>query len=91
MQILYARRWEGSRWRLDLALVRFDGSAADPTIREISMVSGAVKAAKKGGWRHRGEAASPNVMEHHLKDVKGPSLSQNVAGNSGYKDRHGVG
>ena len=52
------------------------------------MVSGAVEAAKRGGRRHSGEAASPNVMEHHLKDVKGPSLSQNVAAIAATKIDH---
>ena len=65
--MLRARRRGGSQWRLGVAAARFDGRAADPSVREISMVSGAFKAAKKGGWRHRGEAASPNLMEHHLR------------------------
>ena len=69
--MLSGRRWEGSQWRLELAKARFDGSAADPTIREILMVSGAVKAAKKGGWCHRREAANPNLMEHHLRMLRG--------------------
>ena len=69
--MLRARRRGGSQWRLGVAAARFDGRAADPTIREISMVSGAFKAAKKGGWHHSGEAANPNSTEHHIRMLRG--------------------
>ena len=45
--MLRARRRGGSQWRLVVAAARFDGRAADPTIREIREVSDAFKAAKR--------------------------------------------
>ena len=69
-------------------MARIDGSAADPMVREILMVSGAVEAAKKGRLAPSRRSRESERHGAPLKRIGEPSSRENVADDGSYEDRH---